>query len=97
METFQGYIIMKKYSSGSKSDGYYAYLYASPNRVYKLYRSEVLPIQDTFFNEYHLKPVLVTGIFYQRIRSIKVENIKVINDPFLSTMNEPESPVIDED
>jgi hypothetical protein len=91
METFQGYIIIKKYSSGSKSDGFYAYLYASPNKVYKLYRADVLPIQDTFFNEYHLKPVLVTGLFHQRIRSIRVENIQIVNDPFFSSEGTGES------
>ena len=50
MEAFNGYIIMKQYSSGSKSDGYIDYLYTGPTKVFKLYRSEVLHIHDTYFH-----------------------------------------------
>ena len=85
METFNGYIIMKQYASGSKSDGYVANLYVASNKVYKLYRAEELPIADTFFNEYHLKFVAVSGIFHQRLKSINVDSIELSNDPFLST------------
>ena len=85
METFNGYIIMKQYASGSKSDGYAAYLYVAPNKVFKLYRAEELPTADIFFNEYHLKYVTVNGVFHQRIRSIKVDNIEIANDPFLTS------------
>jgi hypothetical protein len=95
METYNGYILMKQYSSGSKSDGYIAYLYISPTKVYKLYRAEVLPIQDTYFHEYHLKFVSVSGIMHQRIRSINVESIEIVQDPFMSNsdteIEEPES------
>ena len=84
MEAFNGYIIMKQYSLGSKSDGYIAYLYTGPTKIYKLYRAEVLPIHDTYFHEYHLKFVSVSGIMHQRIRSINVESIEIIQDPFLS-------------
>jgi hypothetical protein len=84
MEKFNGYIIMKQYSSGSKSDGLAAYLFVSPYKVFKLYRAEELPTADNFFNEFHLKSVTVSGVFHQRIRSIKVDSIEIANDPFLS-------------
>lgn len=74
---------MKEYSSGSKSDGYVAYLYISPNRVYKLYRVDILPAHDTFFNEFHLKYVELIGELNQKFRSINVESIKLIPDPFI--------------
>jgi hypothetical protein len=82
MELFEGYIIISKNSSGSKSDGNLAYLFISPNKIYKLYRAEVFSYDDDFFYNYHLKPVIVTGILHQRIRSISVESIKIVNDPF---------------
>ena len=85
METINGYVIMKLYSSGSKSDGYVAYLFVAPNNVYKLYRAEELPIADTFFNEYHLKFVNVNGILHEKLKSINVESIELSQDPFLST------------
>jgi hypothetical protein len=87
METFNGYIIMKQYASGSKSDGYAAYLYVAPNKVFKLYRAEELASADSFFNAFHLKYVTVSGMFHQRIRSIKVDAIELGNDPFLSSNN----------
>ncbi len=74
---------MKEYSSGSKSDGFVAYLYISPNRIYKLYRVDVLPAHDSFFNDFHLKYVELIGELNQKFRSIKVESIKVLSDPFL--------------
>lgn len=93
MEKFIGYIIMKQYSSGSKSDGNVAYLYISPNKIYKLYRAEVLPLLDTYFDEYHLKSVMVSGVFHQRIRSIKVDSIELIEDPFsIQSGNEEQLP-----
>jgi hypothetical protein len=93
MEKFTGYIIMKQYSSGSKSDGNVAYLYISPNKIYKLYRAEVLPLLDTYFDEYHLKSVMVSGVFHQRIRSIKVDSIELIEDPFsIQSGNEEQLP-----
>jgi hypothetical protein len=79
---------MKQFTAGSKSDGNIAYLYAGPNKVYKLYRPDVLPIHDTFFHEYHLKFVTVNGIMHQRIRSINVESIEIVQDPFLSDTDE---------
>lgn len=88
MENYYGYIIMKEYSSGSKSDGYVAYLYIGPNRVYKLYRVDILPAHDTFFNEFHLKYVDLIGELNQKFRSIKVESIKLIPDPFLDKESE---------
>jgi len=84
---------MKEYSSGSKSDGYTAYLFIAPKQIFKLYREDILPFMDTFFNEYHLKYVSVSGIFHERINSIKVEKIELVNDPFLSSINEQEEEV----
>jgi hypothetical protein len=84
MENFYGYVIINEYSSGSKSDGYVAYLFISPNKIYKLYRVDVLPVHDTYFNEFHLKYVELFGELNQRFRSIKVETIKSISDPFFN-------------
>lgn len=85
METFEGYLIMKQFALGAKSDGYTAYLFVGPNKVYKLYREEVLPIHDTFFYKYHLKFVSISGIIHPRIRSINVDSIEYVEDPFLSS------------
>lgn len=87
---------MKQYSSGSKSDGYIAYLYVGPTKVYKLYRAEVLPFQDTFFHEFHLKFVAVSGTLHQRIRSINVEIIEIVQDPIVLSTNMKDGEEIDE-
>jgi hypothetical protein len=88
MENYCGYIIMKEYTSGSKSDGYVANLYISPQKVYKLYRADVLPVFDTFFNEFHLKYVQVSGELNPQFHSINVEIVEIAKDPFLSTDEE---------
>jgi hypothetical protein len=88
MENYNGYIIMKEYTSGSKSDGYMANLYISPQKVYKLYRADVLPAFDTYFNEFHLKYVQVSGELNLQFNSINVETIEIATDPFLSTDEE---------
>ena len=97
METFEGYIIMKQFKSGSKSDGYYAHLYIGPSRVYKLYRAEVLPIHDTYFNQFHLKPVKVQGILHPRHRSINVGTVEIVNDSFLPSNEESDSTLNEQD
>jgi hypothetical protein len=84
LENYCGYIIIKEYSSGSKSDGYVANLYISSNKIYKLYRLDVLPAHDTFFNEFHLKYVELKGDLNLRFKSIKVESVEIAKDPFLS-------------
>jgi hypothetical protein len=88
MENYLGYIIMKEYVSGSKSDGFSANLYVSSKKVYKLYRADVLPAFDTFFNEFHLKYVQVNGVLNTQFNSISVESIEMAKDPFLSTDEE---------
>jgi hypothetical protein len=85
MENYCGYIIMKEYTSGSKSDGYVANLYISPQKIYKLYRADVLPTFDTYFNEFHLKYVQVGGELNPQFNSINVEMVEIAKDPFLST------------
>ena len=88
MENFNGYLVMKQYSSGSKSDGFVPYLYISPYKVYKLYWALELGIIDTFFNEYNLKYVSIQGVLHHRIRSINVESINLSQDPFLNNSDE---------
>jgi hypothetical protein len=92
METFKGYIVMTRYESGSKSDGNVASLFIGPNKIVELYREGILSFADTYFNQFHLKYVEVSGIFHENSSSMKVDSIELAKDPFLST-NEQEDGV----
>jgi len=61
--------------SGSKSEGYVAYLELPDESKYKLYRKGVYEINDEYFKEFNNKEVVVDGEIQKNF--ILVKNIKL--------------------
>lgn len=61
MEKYKGIVIIKTNYSGSKSDGFKAYLITDDFKTHQLYRKNVLDINDSYFYPFHKKTVEITG------------------------------------
>lgn len=62
MEKFCGIIQIKELKAHSKSDGRYVYLYDDEGeKIYRLSRKDVYPIDDAFFFDFENQRVCIIG------------------------------------
>lgn len=88
---FVGIIILKHELPGSKSEGVFAYLQAEEEKMYRLYRPEVYPINDSFFYPFENEWVEVEGEL-ERENFIAIEWIRK-----MKTEEEPIMPEIEDE
>lgn len=80
-EIFIGHVIIKACFSGSKSDGYIAYLFTDKLKHYKLAREGVYGPSDDFFYRFSKKYVQITGSLFQD-RILTISEVHEMTDPF---------------
>lgn len=79
MEKYKGIVVIKATYSGSKSDGYKAYLITDDFKNYQLYRKNVLDTNDSYFYPLHKKNVEITGDI-QKEKWLLVDSLSEIED-----------------
>jgi hypothetical protein len=80
-EIFIGHIVMKSNFSGSKSDGFLAYIFTDNLKNYKLAREGIYGPKDEFFYVHNKKYVEVSGYLFKD-KILMVSEINEIKDPF---------------
>ena len=62
MESYTGVILVKNQNTGSKSEGYYAYLVSEGmDAIYQLYREGVYSANDSYLMSFDRKNVKIYG------------------------------------
>lgn len=80
MTTIKGHIKLQLLDEGSKSEGVVAILTTDEDREYKLYRTNKLPQDDTFFATYDDREVTIEGEIEERYGNICVETITIVEN-----------------
>lgn len=79
MDKYEGKIQLKQIKAGSKSDGTEVYLICNKDQsVYKLYRPDMLPINDPLLIGFEDENVIVHGEV-QQDEWLKVEEIEKVS------------------
>lgn len=75
MTTLFGIIEYSMQNIGTKSEGHSALLKCNDGKEYTLYRTNCMPVDDTFFAPYHGKKVYVTGSVEEQTEHFCVTSI----------------------
>lgn len=79
MSEIIGIVRQQELAGGSKSDGVHTYLEVmGRGELYKLYRKEVYPIDDIYFDQFKDKNVVIDGDI-QHEEWVMVESIELNN------------------
>ncbi len=80
MEEFAGILKYEFKNENSKSEGYFPYLESIPDAIiYKLYRKNIMSMNDSYFEKYNQKEVIITGLL-KMDEWIEVYDIKEIDN-----------------